>query len=131
MKQFLLDVAVMLVGRCVGPLTLRLILQPSVATLLAMRAGLHDERAGENPYFWSLLFHPSRRGDLLRSGWKDVRNVFCLAVFFDVIYQVIVFHWVYPVQALLVAAVLALIPYIMIRGVTARISGLAKKGSKS
>lgn len=76
---------------------------------------------------WSLLFQPSLRPDLLRSGWKDVRKVFILAVILDVIYEIIVFHWVYPVQELLVAAILALVPDVVIRGITARIASGLKK----
>ena len=127
MNDLLQNIADMLIGRTTGPLTLRLILQPTVATILAIRAGLADSRAGSNPYFWSLLFQPSLRPDLLRSGWKDVRKVFILDVILDVIYEIIVFHWVYPVQALLVAAILALVPYVLIRGLTARIAGGLKK----
>jgi len=40
----------------------------------------------------------------------------------DVIYQAIVFKTFYPDQALVVALVLAFVPYVIIRGVTARIS---------
>jgi hypothetical protein len=124
MKELLRETATMLVGRTTGPLTLRLILQPTVAALLAIRAGLTDARTAKGPYFWSILFHPSGRDELLRSGWKDVRKVFFLAVVLDVVYEVIVFRWVYPVQALIVAAVLAIVPYVAIRGLTTRIAGV-------
>lgn len=123
MSTITTDIWEMLIGRTTGPLTLRLILQPTVAAIFAIRGGLADAREGSKPYFWSLLFHPSLRPELLRSGWKDVRKVFLLAIILDAIYQVIVLHWIYPFQALLVAAVLALVPYILIRGVTGRIAG--------
>ena len=129
MKEKLLEILLMLVGRTTGPLTLRLILQPTVAAFFAIRAGLADARAGKTPYFWSLLFHPQNRPDLLRSGWKDVRKVFLLAVILDVAYEIIVFHAVYPLQALLVAAILAIVPYVLIRGITARIAGARKRRS--
>jgi hypothetical protein len=120
----------MLVGRTTGPLTLRLILQPAVATFLAIRAGLADARGGKGPYFWSLLFHPSRREELLRAGWKDVRKVFLLAVILDVVYEVIVHRWVYPIQAVIVAAGLAIVPYVLVRGLTARIAGATTRPKK-
>jgi len=39
----------------------------------------------------------------------------------DVIYQAVVFKTFYPDQALVVALVLAFVPYLIIRGVIARI----------
>jgi hypothetical protein len=106
----------MLVGRLQGPLTLRLILQPAMATFFAVRAGLRDARQGRRPYLWKMFTHPELRRELLRLGWKDVRMVFLMAVLLDGVYQVIVFRWIYLVQAAIVAVLLALVPYGMIRG---------------
>ena len=61
------------------------------------------------------------RRDLLREGWKDIRTVFIIALGLDMIYAVIVHRWVYPGQTLLVAAVLAIVPYLLIRGPVTRI----------
>jgi hypothetical protein len=57
---------------------------------------------------------------LLLEGWGDVGRLFLVAVGIDVIYEIIVFRWVYPGQALIVATVLALPPYFLIRGLTNR-----------
>jgi len=59
---------------------------------------------------------------MVQDGWKSVGRVFILAIVIDVIYQLIVFRWVYPVEALLVAAILAFIPYLLIRGPVNRIA---------
>jgi hypothetical protein len=40
----------------------------------------------------------------------------------DVIYELIVWRWIYPVQALVVAVVLAIIPYLLVRGPTTRLA---------
>ncbi len=40
-----------LAGRVGGPMTFRLILQPTVATILAVRAGFRDARAGRAAFF--------------------------------------------------------------------------------
>jgi hypothetical protein len=61
-------------------------------------------------------------GDMLRDGWKAVGKVFVIAVIIDLVYQLIVFRWFYPGEALLVAAILALIPYLLIRGPVNRIA---------
>jgi hypothetical protein len=42
----------MLIGREHGPLAFRLVLQPKVAALLAIRAGVRDAKAGRPPHGW-------------------------------------------------------------------------------
>jgi hypothetical protein len=105
-----------------GPMTFRLILQPTMAALLALRAGLKDAREGQAAYLWSVFTDPVNRADLLREGWKSIARVFLLAVIMDVIYQLIVFGWIYPGEALLVAILLAVVPYVLIRGPVNRIA---------
>ena len=107
-------------GRIGGPLSFRLLLQPAVASILAIRAGLADARTGRSPYFWSILTSPADREELLREGWKCVANVFLLAIAMDTVYQLIVFRWVYPFEVVLVAFVLACVPYLLLRGLVNR-----------
>lgn len=116
----------LVMGRSSGPLTLRLILQPSVASLFAIRAGLADARAGRTPYLWTLLSEPGQRRALLAGAWKDVRKLFLMALVLDCVYQVIEFKWIYIGQALIVACVLAILPYTIVRGLVTRIAGLGK-----
>ena len=104
-----------------GPMTFRIILQPTMAALLAFRAGLKDAQQGRPPYFWTILTDSSQRADLLREGWKSVARVFVLAIVMDVIYQLIVLRWIYPFELLLVAVLLAVVPYLLIRGPVNRI----------
>ena len=111
----------MLIGRIDGPLTFRLIFQPTVAAILAIRAGLKDAREGRAPYLWSVFTNRAHRRDLLREGWKDIGKVFIIAVVLDVIYALIVHRWIFPGQALLVGIVLAIVPYLLIRGPVTRI----------
>jgi hypothetical protein len=47
--------------------------------------------------------------------------VFLVAVVLDVIYQLIVLRWVYPLETLIVATVLALVPCMVVRGIGNRI----------
>ena len=49
-------------------------------------------------------------------------KVFFAAFALDVIYELRVYRWVYPGQALIVALVLAIVPYLMIRGPVTRIA---------
>ena len=105
-----------LAGRATGPMWFRLLLQPSVAALFAIRDGVRDAKAGRALYSWSVFHDAGHRAELLKDGWKAVAKVFCLAVVLDVIYQVIVLRWVWLGEVLLVAFVLACVPYLLIRG---------------
>jgi hypothetical protein len=111
-----------LVGRVSGPMKFRLILQPVMAAIFAIRSGLKDAKEGKPAYFWALFTNPDSRADMIRDGWKSVGRVFIFGIIMDAIYQFIVFRWFYPVEMLLVAAILALIPYLLIRGPVNRIA---------
>jgi hypothetical protein len=99
-----------------GPLHFRLFVQPMMAIVFAVRDGIRDAREGRSAYLWTLLTDAAQRRYLLESGWKGISKVFVLAVVLDVVYQLIVSRDVKPVEALLTAAVLALIPYALLRG---------------
>src|SRR5215211_2651697 len=116
MRDMLLRGLLNIADRVGGPMTFRVILQPLMATLLATRAGWKDAQTGRPPYFWAILTDPSQRAQLLHEGWKSIARVFVLAIIMDVIYQIIVLEWVYPLELILVAILLAVVPYLLIRG---------------
>jgi hypothetical protein len=123
MKDFFARTWQDLVGRVGGPMTFRLILQPIMAAILAIRAGLRDARQeGRTPYLRSILDNPVHRRELIREGWKNIAKVFVAAIIIDLIYQIIELRWFYPTQALLVAMTLAMLPYVVIRGLVHRIA---------
>ncbi len=62
--------------RVSGPLKFRLLLQPLMAAIFAIKAGLLDARTGKPPYFWALATSPEHRVDMLKDGWKSVGKVF-------------------------------------------------------
>src|SRR5436190_5989083 len=105
-----------LYGRLSGPLNLRLIIQPAVATILAIRAGLRDAHQDRAPFFWAVLWNPAHRRELLREGWKDVGKVFLIATILDVVYQLIVHRGVYILEFLITAVTLSIVPYVLVRG---------------
>lgn len=111
-----------LVSRVGGPMTFRIILQPTMAALLAFIAGLKDARENRPPYFWTLLTDPSQRADLIRHGWKAIGRVFVLAIVMDLIYQLIMVRWVYPLELIIVAIALAVVPYLLLRGPVNRVA---------
>jgi Flp pilus assembly protein TadB len=79
-------------------------------------------KAGRLTFFWAVFTDKARRPELLQLAWKDVGKVFIVAFTLGVIYELIVWHWVYPTQAILVAVVLAFIPYLLVRGPVTRIA---------
>ena len=111
-----------IVARPDGPLAMRFYLQPLMATLFAVRDGVHDAHAGRPPYFWSLFADPANRSERLRDGWRSVGKIFVIAVVLDVVYQLVVLHGLRPVEGLLVAVTLALVPYVLLRGPVNRIA---------
>jgi hypothetical protein len=111
-----------LMDRISGPMTFRLYLQPAMAIFFAIRDGMKDAREGRPFYFHSLLHDPQNRGERLREGFNAVARVFVLAIIMDLIYQLIVLRWFYPGEALIVAFILAFIPYLLLRGAVNRIA---------
>ena len=116
MEELITRVLTGLSDRVGGPMTFRIILQPLMAGLLALRAGIKDAREGRPPYFWTILTDSTQRMALVREGWRSVARVFVLAIVMDVIYQLIVRRWIYPGETLIVAVVLAVFPYLLLRG---------------
>ena len=69
------------------------------------------------------------RRAILRDGWSDVWKAFSIALALDIVYELVAFHWVYPIQALIIATVLALIPYLIFRGFANRVASKRRKTS--
>jgi hypothetical protein len=122
MDEILARVWQNLYARLNGPMNLRLIIQPVVATTLAIRAGLRDARQNRPAFFWAVLWNAAHRHELLRQGWKDVGKVFVLATILDVVYQLIVHRAVYSLELLITAVTLAIVPYVLVRGPINRIA---------
>jgi len=105
-----------------GPLAFRLVLQPLMATILAVIDGVKDARAGRPLYTWALLTDPAHRASYLREGLKRVSRVIIFAFVMDAIYQFIVLRRFYLGEALVTVFVVAVLPYLVIRGPIARIA---------
>ena len=113
-----------LIARADGPLHFRLVVMPTVVTILAVRAHLRDVRAGNPIFLWAFLSNPTERRRLFRSGLKDFGRIFVVACVLDTTYQIVVLREFYPVQMLIVAVVCALVPYFLVRGPIMRLAHL-------
>jgi hypothetical protein len=117
-----------IVARPDGPLAMRFYLQPIMSIIFAIKDGLKDARVGGPPYFWALFTQPAHRAELLRDGWKSVGKIFILAIVLDLLYQFIVLRGLRPLQGLIIAIVIALVPYLLARGLVNRLASRLQKG---
>lgn len=104
-----------------GPLAFRFILQPVMASFLAVRDGWHDAEMHRPPYFWAIWHDPVSRGARLREGLSAVLRVLLLGVGMDLVYQIVRLHGFRPLETVVIALALAFVPYLIARGPAARV----------
>lgn len=122
MDQWWLRFGHNMAGRLDGPLHLRFILQPLMSGLFALRDGVHDAQRREPAYFWSLFTDSGRRTVRLKEGWRSIGRIFVLALLIDAIYQIITLRHFYTGEAVITASLLAIVPYILLRGPVNRVA---------
>src|SRR5262249_18399884 len=103
-------------ARASAPMKFRFVLQPLMAALVAIRDGRNDARTGRSPYFWSVLGKPEERIARVNQALNTTARIIVLGLVMDVIYQLIVLKTFYPAEALIIALVLALLPYLVFAG---------------
>lgn len=111
-----------LLGRASGPLHFRLLMMPTVVTILAVRAGLKDAREGQPAFLWAILTNGSERQRLLHTAVEDIGGIFIVAVVLDTTYQILVLRAFYIIQMLIVAVAFSIVPYVLIRGPITRLT---------
>jgi hypothetical protein len=110
-----------LIARLDGPYHFRFVFQPLMATILGVIDGVKDARAGKPAYFWAVLSTHKSRGELVKKGWRSVGKVFIVAIILDSVYQLEVHSTIYAGELLIVAFMLAIVPYLLVRGPVNRI----------
>jgi hypothetical protein len=115
--------------RLAGPGRFRFILQPLMATLLGIRSGLADARAGRPPYLWGVLFHRGLRRELLSTGFRTLANLLLMGILLDSVLQWLILGISYPGAALVVGPVLIVTPYSLARALTNRCARRGQSGS--
>jgi di/tricarboxylate transporter len=98
----------------------RLLLLPAVALVLGVRVGIADARQGYPPFARRLREGNEPREQLLKDAVKRALNPLALAFVLDVILQRLTLGYVRPLVAIVVAAVLVWIPFVIVRGVVNR-----------
>lgn len=111
-----------MISRTTGPLALRFLLQPLMASALAVRDGIRDANLNRTPYLATIMTNPvTRRGRTLE-GLKAISCVLALSITVDLIYQYTILGAFRPIQALIIGVILAFVPYLLVRGPAAHIS---------
>jgi hypothetical protein len=126
-RQFLED----LPRRFTGPGRLRFLLQPTLASVLGVRGGLADARAGRPPYLLGLLSASGRRRELLRSGLGAVRNLLAAGIVLDLVFQLVLYRSVHPGAALVVGPILICLPYGIARALSNRVATGSRREGRS
>lgn len=103
-------------------MSFRFLLQPSMAAIAGIYDGLRDARRNRTPYVLAILWHPRDRIQRLREGLNAIARIILLCVVIDAIYQVLELQTFHPTEALIVALLLAVLPYAVIRGLVTRIA---------
>ena len=120
-----------LIGRLGGPMSFRFLIQPAVAIIFAIRAGVNDARQNNPTFLACALSNPSSWRARMRLSWKDVGTVFIVALILDSIYQVVVHAGIFTLELLITATILALVPYIVFRDLVARVARWAGVGKQT
>ncbi len=115
MDEFFIRAFHQLLERPAGPFRFRFVLQPVAAAVIAVRAGMRDAGLNRDSFLKSFQAEPSKRSALIHDAWTDIAKVFIIAAILDGIYQVVMFRWFYPMQTLIVACILSIVPYVLIR----------------
>jgi len=109
-------------ARLSGPMTFRLVLQPLMAFTLAIVDGLKDAKSGAPPYLWAVFTRRGHRLETIRDGWRSIGRVFLLALGLDFVYEMVGQPAMYPDEAIVVAIILAIVPYLLLRGIVTRLA---------
>jgi hypothetical protein len=111
-----------MVERPGGPMSFRFLLQPTMATIAAIHDGLADARAHRSPYLRTILSDSAQRGERLREGLFATARIILLGIGMDAIYQWRVLGTFYPGESLIITFLLAVVPYLLLRGPISRIA---------
>ena len=109
--------------RTSGPMNLRFIIQPLIALVFSVLDGVRDAKAGRHLYLLSLIREPANRKKYALEGWRSIGKVFIIAVILDFIFQVLFMGQLNLVGSLLAGLILAVFPYMLLRGPVNFIAG--------
>ncbi len=111
-----------IVARPGGPMTFRFVLQPSMASIAAFRDGFADARSNRRPYLSAVLFGGEPHRAPLWEGVLSTARILILSLVMDVAYQLVFLDMFHPGELVVIAILLAFLPYALMRGPAARLA---------
>ena len=130
MQEFFLAVGAAFYMRLTGPLKFRFIIQPLMAIVFAAIDGVRDAKAGRLPYLWGLVKEPGTRLKRLKEAPASVGKVAILAVILDLLFQWLQDDGINLLGSLIAAVILAIVPYMLLRGPVNAIAGFITRKAK-
>ena len=110
------------IDRSSGPMTFRFFLQPAMATIAALHDGIRDARSGRAPFLPTLLHDKVGRSRAISEELDSTSRIILLGFGMDAIYQWRVLGTFYPGEAVVITLILAVLPYVLLRGPINRIA---------
>jgi len=110
------------IERTEGPMSLRFVLQPTMSLIFAVKAAIKDAKNNTVPFLWRFASSKDQKQEIAKEGWKDFGKIFIIGTILDIIYQLVVIFGLktqdkfYPLESLIVAFILAIVPYLLFRG---------------
>jgi hypothetical protein len=120
-----------MIDRPSGPMWFRCILQPLVAGVTALLDGVKDGRAMRAPLAHAIVRDPEQRIPRLTEAMNATARIVLLGLAVDLVYQGIALDRFYPAEAVIVALLFALIPYVVVRGLVTRMTRMWWRGAPS
>jgi hypothetical protein len=111
-----------LVDRPGGPMVFRYFLQPTMASVAAILSGIKDARLGRTPFLHAVLTNPAERAGRLDEAIVDTSRLLLLGLIIDSVYQFVEFDSFHPGEAVIITLLLAFLPYLLLRGLVARVA---------
>jgi hypothetical protein len=93
-----------------------------MAAIFAIRDGVQDAKRGRPAFSWRVMTASAERGALLREALRRDLRLIVLGVVMELLYQMIVFQRIQPLQLVVVVLGLAFVPYLLLRGPANRIA---------
>jgi hypothetical protein len=111
-----------LFGRLGGPMTIRFYLQPILGFVSALQDGINDARFGHKAFFWTAMWDPTQPRGRLREGLISTSRMALIGFGMDTVYQFRVFGRFYPVEAVVMVLLLAILPYFIFRWIVEHVA---------
>ncbi len=116
-------VGTQLLARVSGPMKFRLVLQPCMAAFFAIRSGMADAKAGRHHTSGASSQIPPNVTDMVKDGVEECwQGVHSRAGAGRRVSAHRVASFVYFGEMIIVAFVLAIVPYVMLRGLVMRVA---------